>query len=60
MIVVTMVFAVLGFLSPANRGGLITAGVVLYVVMGVFAGYFATRTYKMFKGQNWKRTTVMV
>lgn len=34
MVLVTMLFAVLGFLSPANRGGLMTAGVVLYVVMG--------------------------
>jgi len=57
--VITMVFAVLGFLSPANRGGLTTAMVVLFVVMGVFAGYFSTRTYKMFKGQSWKKNTVM-
>ena len=34
MVLVTMLFATLGFLSPANRGGLATAGVVLYVVMG--------------------------
>jgi len=59
MAVVTMVFAVLGFLSPANRGGLLPAGIVLFVVSGVFAGYFATRVYKMFKGQAWKRTTIM-
>lgn len=29
-----LVFAVLGFLSPANRGGLLTAVLVLFVVMG--------------------------
>src|SRR4051812_2527984 len=34
MVIVTMIFAVLGFLSPANRGGLMTAGVILFVVMG--------------------------
>jgi transmembrane 9 superfamily protein 2/4 len=59
MTMITLVFAVLGFLSPANRGGLMTAMVVLFVVMGVFAGYFSTRTYKMFKGQAWKKNTVM-
>jgi len=59
MTVVTMLFAVLGFLSPANRGGLMTAGVVLFVVMGVFAGYFSTRVYKLFKGQAWKKNTVL-
>jgi transmembrane 9 superfamily protein 2/4 len=45
--VVLLIFSVLGFLSPANRGGLMTAMVVLFVVMGVFAGYFSTRVYKM-------------
>ena len=34
MAVITMIFAVLGFLSPANRGGLLTAMVVLFVFMG--------------------------
>jgi len=57
MTIITMVFAVLGFLSPANRGGLITAMVVLFVVMGVFAGYFSTRCYKIFKGYHWKKNT---
>lgn len=59
MSLLTLVFAVLGFLSPANRGGLITALVVLFVSMGMFAGYFSTRLYKKFKGQYWKKNTVM-
>ena len=33
MTFVTMVFAVLGFLSPANRGGLMTAMLLLFVLM---------------------------
>ena len=33
MSVITLVFALLGFLSPANRGGLMTAVVVLFLVM---------------------------
>jgi transmembrane 9 superfamily protein 2/4 len=57
MTLITLIFAVLGFLSPANRGGLGTAMVVLFVVMGVFAGYFSTRSYRMMKGQNWKKNT---
>ena len=47
--VVTMVFAVLGFLSPANRGGLMTAMLLLFVFMGVFGGYYSARLYKLFK-----------
>ena len=53
MAVVTMVFAVLGFLSPANRGGLMTAVLLLFVFMGVFAGYSAARLYKSFKVRIW-------
>ena len=49
MAVVTMIFAVLGFLSPANRGGFMTAVLLLFVFMGVFAGYSAARLYKSFK-----------
>lgn len=49
MAVVTMIFAVLGFLSPANRGGLMTAVLLLFVFMGVFAGYSSARLYKTFR-----------
>jgi transmembrane 9 superfamily protein 2/4 len=49
MTLVTMVFATLGFLSPANRGGLMTAVLLLFVFMGSFAGYFSARLYKTFK-----------
>ena len=57
----TMTFALLGFLSPANRyhveqrqavvdfemcrGGLMTAFLLLFVFMGSFAGYHAARLY---------------
>jgi len=34
---------------------LMTALVVLFVVMGIFAGYFSARLYKLMKGQHWKR-----
>eukprot|EP00027_Filamoeba_sp_ATCC50430_P000432 CAMPEP_0168557184 /NCGR_PEP_ID=MMETSP0413-20121227/9288_1 /TAXON_ID=136452 /ORGANISM="Filamoeba nolandi, Strain NC-AS-23-1" /LENGTH=642 /DNA_ID=CAMNT_0008588195 /DNA_START=93 /DNA_END=2021 /DNA_ORIENTATION=- len=59
MTLITLIFAVLGFLSPANRGGLTTAAVVLYVVMGAFAGYSSTRLYRQLKGQAWKKNTIM-
>ena len=49
MSIVTMLFAVLGFLSPANRGGLMTAMLLIYVFMGVVGGYFSARLYKSFK-----------
>jgi hypothetical protein len=33
----------LGFLSPANRGALMTCALVLYVCLGTPAGYVAAR-----------------
>jgi len=59
MTVTTMTFALLGFLSPANRGGLLTAFLLLFVFMGYFAGYNSARHYKMFKGKAWKQNTFL-
>ncbi|GLI64024.1 hypothetical protein VaNZ11_007185 [Volvox africanus] len=58
MSLVTMIFALLGFLSPANRGGLMTAMLMMFVFMGLFAGYFSSRLYKSFRGEEWKKTTL--
>ncbi|CAL9102057.1 unnamed protein product [Musa textilis] len=58
MTLVTMIFALLGFLSPSNRGGLMTAMVLLWVFMGLFAGYSSSHLYKMFKGTEWKKITL--
>lgn len=33
---------------------------VLFVLMGIFAGYFSATTYKLMQGENWKRNTLMV
>eukprot|EP00879_Flechtneria_rotunda_P003817 GHRR01004057.1.p1 GENE.GHRR01004057.1~~GHRR01004057.1.p1 ORF type:complete len:639 (+),score=130.92 GHRR01004057.1:208-2124(+) len=58
MLVITTVFALLGFLSPANRGGLMTAMVLMFVFNGLLAGYSAARLYKGFRGDQWKQMTV--
>lgn len=36
---VTLLLATLGFLSPASRGALLTATIVVYVWLAVVAGY---------------------
>ncbi|KAM7443026.1 Transmembrane 9 superfamily member 4 [Porites harrisoni] len=59
MVLITLVFAMLGMLSPASRGSLVTAIIFLYVFMGIFAGYFAARLYKTCKGQNWKKSALL-
>ena len=43
---------------PANRGGLMTAMLLLYVFMGIFGGYAAARLYKQFKGDEWRAMTL--
>ena len=50
----TIVFALLGFLSPSNRGSLGTIMVLLYTVLGFVGGYTSARVYKSFQGERWK------
>jgi transmembrane 9 superfamily protein 2/4 len=38
---ITLFFAALGFLSPASRGSLLTAALVMYLLLSVAAGYSA-------------------
>ena len=57
--VTTLFFALLGFLSPANRGSLLTALLLLFVFMATFAGYHSSRIFKFFKGEDWMRNTLM-
>ncbi|XP_025316676.3 transmembrane 9 superfamily member 2-like [Canis lupus dingo] len=54
MTFVTLFLACLGFLSPANRGALMTCAVVLWILLGTPAGYVSARMYKTLKGVNWK------
>ena len=57
--VILMIFAVLGFLSPANRGGLLTAMLLLFVSCASFAGFWSARLYKMMGGKLWRRNTLL-
>jgi transmembrane 9 superfamily protein 2/4 len=52
--IVTIFFACLGFLSPANRGSLMTTSLVLFVFLGTPAGFISARMYKLFGGEKWK------
>lgn len=59
MVLITLVFACLGFLSPANRGALMTCALVLYVCLGTPAGYVSARLYKTFGGEKWKSNVIL-
>jgi len=58
MTIITLAFSVLGFLSPANQGSVITASIVLFVWMGVLAGYASSRLYQLFQGDRPMRNTL--
>ncbi|KAG5753257.1 hypothetical protein H9Q69_004855 [Fusarium xylarioides] len=50
----TILFALLGFLSPSNRGSLGTIMILMYTVLGFVGGYVSARTYKAWQGESWK------
>jgi len=59
MATMTILFATLGFLSPSNRGSLLMAQLLIYVLMGIVAGYVTARFYKSFKGKSWQKATTI-
>ncbi|KAL2249523.1 transmembrane 9 superfamily member 11 [Sesamum indicum] len=50
MAVVTILFAALGFMSPASRGTLITGMLFFYMILGIAAGYVAVRLWRTILG----------
>jgi len=58
MAFVTLIFAVLGFLSPANRGGLLQALIAMYILSCTQSGYISARVYKTIGGKEWKNVTL--
>jgi transmembrane 9 superfamily protein 2/4 len=51
MVAATLVIAVLGFSSPSNRGGLMSALLLLFVTQSFVAGYFAARMHMKLGGE---------
>eukprot|EP01006_Ploeotia_vitrea_P034206 TRINITY_DN65723_c9_g16_i1.p2 TRINITY_DN65723_c9_g16~~TRINITY_DN65723_c9_g16_i1.p2 ORF type:complete len:675 (+),score=326.36 TRINITY_DN65723_c9_g16_i1:24-2027(+) len=58
MTALTIVFAMLGFLSPSSRGSLLVAILTLFVLTGSFSGYVATTLYRSFQMTRWKRNAL--
>lgn len=49
-----------GVLNPSVRGGYINCAVALFIIAGVFSGYFSGRVYKTFGGQQWQKNVLVV
>ncbi|KAK1316768.1 hypothetical protein QJS10_CPA05g02139 [Acorus calamus] len=56
MAVVTIIFAAFGFMSPASRGMLLTGMIILYLFLGIAAGYIGVRLWRTIKGtsEGWR------
>lgn len=56
MAIVTIIFSTLGFMSPASRGMLLTGMIILYLFLGIAAGYVSVRLWTTIKGttEGWR------
>ncbi|TFK44729.1 hypothetical protein BDQ12DRAFT_621072 [Crucibulum laeve] len=59
MVGVTLVFALLGFLSPSNRGSLATVMMVCWTFFGGVGGYFSSRVYASLGGMNRRKNAFL-
>ena len=59
MLFLTLFLATLGFLRPEQRTNILTLGPLLFVFMGIPAGYATTRILKILKGQYWLKTSLI-
>ncbi|PNS15145.1 hypothetical protein CAC42_8146 [Sphaceloma murrayae] len=55
MTVGLIVLSCFGVLNPSFRGGYVSVGTALFVIAGLFSGYFSARVFKTFGGTNWRR-----
>lgn len=56
---ITIMFALVGLVSPSWRGSLGTTMILLYTMFGFVGGYTSARVYKAFGGDAWKRNIVL-
>jgi transmembrane 9 superfamily protein 2/4 len=58
MVILSLALAAAGLLSPSNRGSFLQASLLIFTFTGSIAGYVSARVYKMFRGEDWKTTTL--
>ncbi|SNX84730.1 related to endosomal protein EMP70 precursor [Melanopsichium pennsylvanicum] len=59
MAAVTLIFALLGFLSPSNRGSLATVMIVTWTLFGSIAGFMSSKMYASLGGEFWKQNILL-
>ncbi|KAF2215814.1 hypothetical protein CERZMDRAFT_109676 [Cercospora zeae-maydis SCOH1-5] len=48
-----------GILNPSFRGGFVSVGFALFIIAGVFSGYFSARVYKTVGGTNFQHIAIV-
>jgi transmembrane 9 superfamily protein 2/4 len=59
MMFLTIIFSWLGFKHQEYRGTFMTYLFSIFIFMGLIAGYYSARIYKMFKGRYWLRCILL-
>jgi transmembrane 9 superfamily protein 2/4 len=59
MVAVTLVFALLGFLSPSNRGSLATVMIIFWTFFGGIGGYVSSRLYASLGGTDRRKNVFL-
>ncbi|KAI0256246.1 Nonaspanin TM9SF [Lactifluus subvellereus] len=59
MVGVTLVFALLGFLSPSNRGSLATVMMICWTFFGSIGGYISSRVYASLGGTDRRKNAFL-
>lgn len=60
MVGLTIAFALMGFLSPSNRGSLGSVTVLLYILFSSVGGFVSSYTYKCLGGEDrWRQNIIL-
>ncbi|GAM19769.1 hypothetical protein SAMD00019534_029440 [Acytostelium subglobosum LB1] len=59
VVLLSLFLGLIGFFSPVNYGYIPMAIIALFTVTSMFAGYFSTRNYMLFKGNNIKKNALL-
>lgn len=59
MLLHSLIFSVLGFMSPERRGGLINLMIGVFCIMGIIAGYISAYLYKSNGGKEWLKCSIL-
>jgi len=58
-VLILLLSVLVGAFKATRRGALLTAGIMIFAVCGVFGGMIAGRLFKQLKGKNWAWNTIL-